>query len=185
MFRPSDDLRAAESRELDETAALEGLTSVQYQFARAVFSGANYTEAFRLVTDVSGMNDTTIGKRAAEMGALPLVQAKIKALRVEADQKATLAPNLTASFVLNGIQNLALNADTDAVRLAAYVHLGKSRLINLFGNQAPDQERKPRTQEEVERELRKFLAELSPTVEATARDVTPAKPATPRRKRKA
>lgn len=170
---------------LDESAALEGLSPKQYQFAKTVFSGSSYAEAYRQVYDVSGMTDTQVRQAAAVEAARPNVNAKLLALRLESDRQVTLAPRVTADFVTDGIRNLALNAENESVRLAAYVHLGKTRMVNLFGNQAPDQERKPRSAADVERELKAFLAELTPTLDVTARDVTPAKSGTSRRKRKA
>lgn len=185
MLRQGDTLYPVESLALDESASLEGLTGRQYQFAKAVFSGASYTEAYRSVYDVTGLSESAVSKRASAEAMSPPVAAKIRALRLESDRQATLAPRVTADFVTEGIRDLALNAENESVRLAAYVHLGKTRMVNLFGNQAPDTERKPRSAADVERELKAFLAELTPTLDVTARDVTPAKQPRSARKRKA
>lgn len=179
---------AIEPAKLDPNDALEGLTSKEYQFARLVFEGSALADAYRAVYDCSGMSDVYVGKRASEVYRKPEVQGKVRALRVEADRLTTLAPSLNADWVMNGIRDLAVNADSDSVRLAAYVHLGKTRAINLFGSDPAPDTRKARTPEEIERELVDIIRRLQPSIDGTARDVTPAsdqdETPPPRRQRK-
>lgn len=175
---------ASQPAEIDQSP-LEGLTAKEYQFIRLVFRGESQSDAYRAVYDCSGMADAQIWQRAHEVFHRPKVQGKLRALRVESDRETVLAPSLTTDFVLQGIRNLAINADSDSVRLAAFVHLGKTRMLNLFGSEPADQKTKARSPEDVERELRDLLARLQPSIEGTARDVTPAEESLPpRRQRK-
>lgn len=160
-------------QELDESDGLQGLTSFQYRFAVASFSGLNDTDAYRSITDVSNMTETTIRGNAARLAQHPLVRAKLQELRVKLDGQTSLAPGLNREFVLNGIMGLAISAQKDSTRLAAYIALGKTVGIDLF-REVHVTEKITRTVEDVDKELREHLTRLQSTIDGQARDVTPA-----------
>ena len=171
------DLQPVESGELDTDHPLEGLTTRQSQFARKAFNGASYADAYRDTYDCSGLSQDQIRHNAGELSRHPLVSAKLRALRLEADKAATLAPGVTKAFVLNGLMNLALNAEKESVQLGAYVWLGKTAGIDLF-RETTRIERVERTPEQIDAELRQRLAELGRTIEGEAQHVEPeARPA--------
>ena len=171
MDRP---VRRTTLQELDESDGLQGLTSKQYAFAVACFSGLNDTDAYRKVYDCQGMTDTSIHGAAALLSKHPLVNAKLKELRLKVDSQTTLAPYLTRELVINGILGLATNSDKDSVRLAAYIALGKTVGIDLF-REVHVTEKITRTPEDVDKELLNHINKLKPILESTARDVTPDK----------
>ena len=65
---------------------------------------------------------------------------------------------------------LALNADKDSTRLAAYVALGKTIGIDLFRETVVHQKQE-RSVEDVERELQTRLKDLARTIEGEGREV--------------
>lgn len=156
-----------------ENHALGGLTPKQYRFVTTAFSGMSYADAYREVYDCDDMDVVTIGRRASEEIRKPLVAAKLRALRVAADQKATQLPGLNREFVLNGIMDIAINGERENNRLAAYVWLGKSTGIDVF-REITVVERRTRTPEDVDKELRAKIQELMTTIDGTSRPVAPA-----------
>jgi hypothetical protein len=169
MDRP---IRRTTLQELDETDGLQGLTSKQYRFAIAMFSGLSHVAAYRDTYDCSGMADATIQGKASELAHHPLVTAKMRELRVKVDQQTTLAPYLSRELVLNGLLRLATSATKESVQLGAYIALGKTVGIDLF-REVHVTERITRTPEDVDRELLDHINKLKPVLEGQARDVTP------------
>ncbi len=117
-----------------------------------------------------GMNDTVLSRTASTLAAHPLVVAKLTELRVKLDAQTSLAPGLSREFVLNGIMGLAINAQKESVKLAAYVALGKTVGIDLFRD-VHVTEHRTRTPEDVDRELLDHINKLKPVLEGKAREV--------------
>lgn len=160
-------MQASQLMELDGSRPFEGLTSAQHRFVSLIFSGFQNTEAYRAVYDTSKMADTTVYSAARDLAAQPLLAAKIRELRERVDVQSTLAPGLTREFVINGIKGIALTGDKDSVRLAAYAHLGKTVGIDLF-REVHVTEKRVRTVEDVETELKSRLAELQAQLNGAA-----------------
>ena len=154
-------------QELDESDGMQGLTSKQYQFAIASFSGLSDCDAYRKTYDCSGMNDASIQAKAREVAHHPLVTSKLRELRVKVDAQTTLAPYLSRELVLNGIMGLAATSQKDSVRLAAYIALGKTVGIDLFRD-VHVTEHRTRTPEDVDRELLDHINKLNPVLEGKA-----------------
>ncbi len=154
---------------------LQGLTSKQFHFAILVFQGATAVDAYRTVYDVSDPNLPHIGQTAHQLLHNPKVQAKLTALRAKVDEQTTLAPFLTREWILNGVARLAQHATKESVQLGAYKLLGQTVGIDLF-RETTIVERRQRSPEEIDAELRKRLDELSVTIEgrATAKPAQPA-----------
>jgi len=152
---------------LDQGDPFQGLTPKQYRFVTLSFSGLSDIEAYRQAYDCSGLAPGTIGQKAAEIMRLPLVRGKLRSLREETDRQSTLAPSLSREWILNGIMSLALKADKDSTRLNAYIALGKTAGIDLF-REVHVTEKRVRTAEDVERELKDRLGDLARTIEARA-----------------
>jgi hypothetical protein len=172
--------------ELDGSRPFEGLTSAQYRFVSLVFSGYQNVQAYQAVYDTAGMATSTIYSKANELVNLPNVAAKIRELRERSDIQSTLSPGITREFVLNGIKDIALTEPKGSTRLAAYIALGKTVGIDLF-REVHVTEKRVRTVEDVESELKDRLAELQKqltTVEGEARRVDGAAPGARDRRRK-
>jgi hypothetical protein len=161
---------------LDDSDAMQGLTSKMYRLATLSFSGMSDVAAYRAAGYGEGQTDKDAGRSAWSMIRHPKVQAKLLELRLKADQQSSLAPYLNREMVVSGILGLAMNADKDSTRLAAYIALGKTVGIDLF-REVHVTERVTRTVDDVDKELREHLTRLQSTIDATAKDVTP--PAAP------
>lgn len=174
-------------RELDQSDALQGLTSQMQLFVTHVFSGMNYTEAYRAAGYGEGLSPDRIGVRAHELAHHPKVQGKLAELRQKRDDATTLAPLLSRQWITEGIMSIATKGDKDSTRLAAYIALGKVVGIDLF-RETVTHETKTRTIDEIDAELRARLKDLQPVIDGTSRsvDATPAlQPGDRRRKPKA
>jgi hypothetical protein len=184
--RAAENLSASNIMELDGSRPFEGLTSAQYRFVSLVFSGYQNVQAYQAVYDTAGMATSTIYSKANELVNLPNVAAKIRELRERSDIQSTLSPGITREFVLNGIKDIALTEPKGSTRLAAYIALGKTVGIDLF-REVHVTEKRVRTVEDVESELKDRLAELQKqltTVEGEARRVDGAAPGARDRRRK-
>ena len=167
-----DKLAPTQLAELDDTRAFQGLTTAQHRFVMLMFQGLSNVEAYRAVYDTSHMQESSIYSAARDAAALPLVTAKLREMRQRLEAQSTLAPNLTRELILNGIQAIALAGDKDSTRLRAFELLGKTVGIDLFRDTIVT-EKRVRTVDDVERELKDRLEELrtSLTVEGEARRV--------------
>jgi hypothetical protein len=165
-------VRRTTLQELDETDGLQGLTSRQYRFAVACFSGLSDADAYRKAYNCEGMTDASVYSASALLAKHPLVNAKLKELRLKVDSQTTLAPYLTRELVINGILSLATTATKESVRLNAYIALGKTVGIDLF-REVHVTERVTRTPEDVDKELLDHINRLKPVLEGKAVDVTP------------
>lgn len=163
----------AGSVELDPDDGLQGLTSAQQSFARLVFAGLSSTEAYSRAFGIDASNPN-VGKMAHRLLHDAGVNAKLVELRQKAEAQTSLAPLVNREAILQGIHGLALNGNKDSVRLAAYIALGKTREINLFGSEPIDKP-KERSPEDIDRQLLDLIRGMRATIEGQAVDVTPAK----------
>ncbi len=172
---------AAVKAELETEDPFQGLTSKQYRFVQAVFSGLSNAAAYRQVYDCEGLSESVVGRLAHSAAREPLVRAKLQEMRQRMDDESVLLPFATKSFVIQRLVHLSLNGDKDSVRLGATTQLGKVAGIDAF-RETTRVEHITRTQEEVDRELKEMIANTAKTIEGAAIDVPePTEPA--RRKR--
>lgn len=157
--------------ELEDTA-LEGLTSAQQIFVRLVHSGLTNTQAYRQAYNPVGRSDGALSVAAHVVANDPKVQLKLRELRAKAEAQSTLAPMINKQVIVNGIHELATTATKESVRLAAYIALGKTRAINLFGSD-PEPPAKERSPEDIDRQLLDLIRGMRATIEGNAVDVTP------------
>jgi len=172
--------------QLDPNDALDGLTPAQQVFVSYVFSGLTAINAYRQAGLGTGSDDASVGVNASKMLNEPRVQLKLRQLQAKRDEQSTLAPFLTREWILNGVARLAQHATKESVQLGAYKLLGQTVGIDLF-RETTVVERRQRSPEEIDAELRKRLDELSVTIEgrATSKPAQPAvtlQPADRRRK---
>lgn len=151
--------------------ALQGLTSAQQAFARHVHGGLSYSDAYRLAYP-ERKEGRGLKEAAAYMANLPLVQAKLRELRLAAEQPTTLAPTITREFVLEGIKEIATHPDAKlSTRLQAYIALGKTYAAPVF--KEPEQsDAKPISTEDMDKRILELLRAGMATIDGVARDVT-------------
>lgn len=173
MFSRSD----VETFGPDNSKAFGGLTAQQYRYCELRADGATRGEAYKEAyeVEVDSVNATDRGRKVE---ANSRVVATINRMMLAKRPDPSLVPKVDRTFVLNGITSLALTASKETTQLRAYELLGKVPEIGLFTQ--PEAPAKPRTLEEIDKELRERLAELAnmaKTVEGTARTVPADKPA--------
>lgn len=161
--------------ELDPDSGLQGLTSAQQAFVRLVHSGLNGSEAYRQVYG-DGPNVKVLASRLLDDVN---VNAKLVELRLKSEAQSSLLPRINREYVIDGIKKLA---DSELVkpntRLAAYIALGKTREVNLFGSD-PIEQPQQRSVDDIDKQLLAMLRGMVSTIDGSAVDVTPAKEKAP------
>ncbi len=155
-----------------EDSALQGLTASQQAFVRHIHSGLSATDSYKRAFPYRQHESAGIGQAASALLKDPMVQLKLKELRARSEEQSSLAPLLSREIVAEGIFKLARESQKDSVRLAAYIALGKTREINLFGSDPVEQKRE-RSPEDIDRQLLDLIRGMRATIDGNARDVTP------------
>ena len=164
-----------------EDSALEGLTSAQQAFVRLVHSGLSNTEAYRRVYGQGERSDNALGVAAHTVAHDPKVQLKLKYLREKAEAQSSLLPlpRINREYVIDGIKKLADDEKIKAnTRLAAYIALGKTREVNLFGSD-PIEQPQQRSVDDIDKQLLAMLRGMVSTIDGQATDITPTKEKAP------
>ena len=164
-----------------EDSALEGLTSAQQAFVRLVHSGLSNTEAYRRVYGQGERSDKALGVAAHTVAHDPKVQLKLKYLREKAEAQSSLLPlpRINREYVIDGIKKLADDEKIKAnTRLAAYIALGKTREVNLFGSD-PIEQPQQRSVDDIDKQLLAMLRGMVSTIDGQATDITPTKEKAP------
>jgi hypothetical protein len=162
-----------------EDSALEGLTSAQQAFVRLVHSGLSNTEAYRRVYGQGERSDNALGVAAHTVAHDPKVQLKLKYLREKSEAQSSLLPRINREYVIDGIKKLADDEKIKAnTRLAAYIALGKTREVNLFGSD-PIEQPQQRSVDDIDKQLLAMLRGMVSTIDGQVTDITPAKEKAP------
>jgi len=108
-----------------------GLTVRQEAFARAVATGANYTDAYRAAGYSANMADKTVNEAGSRLMRESVIVARIQALR---DRAAVLADIDAASIAaeMEHARQVALEADTPQVAAAVTASRYKANLAGLL-----------------------------------------------------
>lgn len=169
-----DATKLADPREfLREDRGFQGLTVKQEDYANARLGGLQPLEALKSVYAPNTENYGTLSNMAAQLEANPRIQGRIRQLLAERQQKTSFAPiQVDRDFVIQGVATLALTAAKDADKLKAYDMLGKSVGIDLF-RETVIHEKRERSVEDVEKDLRAKLDAMRKTIDGEARDVPP------------
>lgn len=165
-----------------------GLTAQQYAYCVGRFEGLNQSDAYREAF-ASDAEPKAVAQMASRLEARVDIASTINAMLEAERPKTTLVPRVDRNYVLEGIKAIAdKETAKDNVRLRAFELLGKIPEVGLFTAETkPD---KPRTIEDIDKELRERLAELATaggasTIDGTARPADTPHAADRRRKPKA
>ena len=153
----------------DPTKAFGGLTAKQYAYCEARAAGLTKRAAYRQAYQTDAL-EHTINGMADEVESNPAIPATINRMVLARQPETSLVPQVSKSFVLEGITQIATKETAkDNVRLRAYELLGKA--VGLFKDEAPAVA-KPRTIEDIDRELRERLQSMR-TIEGAVTRVEP------------
>ena len=106
------------------------LTSRQKQFVEEVVDGMSATEAYRASYKATHMSPKTIWEASSRLSKHPKVVARLGELRAEKEVQERMLRLSYGDFVINEIQELAINAKSDRARIKALELLGKT--VGLF-----------------------------------------------------
>ncbi len=141
----------------DPSKAYGGLTPKQYRYCVLRAEGMGQGPAYKVAYQSEG-NSATVARMAYDMEALPSIAATINQMVSARQPQTSLVPQVDKNFVLEGITQIAIKSSAkDNVRLRAYELLGKT--VGLFKDETPTVA-KPRTIEDIDRELRERLQSM-------------------------
>jgi hypothetical protein len=152
---------------------LQGLTHAQEAYVLARFNGLGISDAYREAYPNQDANAATIARSAHDLETSPKIVARFNQMIADRRAQSSLAPIVSKEFVLNGIASIAANPNVkDQTRLAAYIALGKVAGIDLF-REIHVTEKRTRTPEEIDAELRERLASMAQTIDVTPNPAPP------------
>ena len=153
----------------DPSKAFGGLTPQQHRYCRLRSKGYGKQEAYREAY-ASQADANALGTMSQQLESLVHISDTINQMVDALEPQTSLAPQVNKDFVLQGITAIALKDNAkDNVRLRAYELLGKA--VGLFKDEAP-QPTKPRTIEDIDKELRERLQSMR-TIEGAVTRIEP------------
>ena len=106
------------------------LTVKQMKFVEAIYHDRSNSSAYRLAYETSQMSPKTIWEASSRLSKHPKVVARLDELRAEKEAEERMLRLSYGDFVINELQELALNAKSDRARIKALELLGKT--VGLF-----------------------------------------------------
>jgi hypothetical protein len=106
------------------------LTCRQENYVKSVYIGMSLSEAYRMAYGTSAMLSKTVWEAASRLSNNPKVVARLDELRAEKEAEERMLRLSYEDFVINELQELALNAKSDRARIKALELLGKT--VGLF-----------------------------------------------------
>ena len=134
------------------------LTPKQEAFLAAVIRGATQADAYRAAYNAKGMKPSAIYTEAGRVMAHPEVSRRLHAAQDSVERSAASSALSRRTFVLDGLEREATQADSDSARVAALIALGKTQGVDLFTDRVETVT--DRTPDEVRAELEQRLAAL-------------------------
>ena len=105
------------------------LTNRQKQFVEEVVDGMSATEAYRASYNTGQMSPKTIWEASSRLSRHPKIVARLDELRAEKEAEERMLRLSYGDFVINELQELALNAKSDRARIKALELLGKTSAL--------------------------------------------------------
>ena len=102
------------------------LTSRQASFVEELLTGASQTTAYKSNYSTTHMSPKTIWEASSRLSKHPKVVARLGELRAEKEVQERMLRLSYGDFVINELQELAMNAKSDKARIKALELLGKS-----------------------------------------------------------
>ena len=109
------------------------LTSRQASFVEELLTGASQTAAYKSNYSTTHMSPKTIWEASSRLSKHPKVVARLGELRAEKEAEERMLRLSYGNFVINELQELAMNAKSDRARIKALELLGKS--VGMFTTQ--------------------------------------------------
>ena len=147
------------TRKKSATNKSTGLTDKQEAFALAVFEGNNFSEAYRMAYDASGMSAASIHREACLLVQNPKVSQRLELLNADRVKQQRMLALSRSDFVLKQLTEEATNTDnSDGARVRALELLGKS--VALFTDKVETEDKTERDADSIKAELQAKLDRL-------------------------
>lgn len=136
-----------------------GLTEKQEAFVQAVFSGDNFSDAYRQAYDAENMSNASIHRQAHELAYSPKVSARLEQLSREKEHERRMQRVSRADRTLQKLEEIALRpGDPDGTQVRALELLGKT--MGLFVDRVETEDKTERDAEAIRRDLEQRLDRL-------------------------
>jgi len=136
-----------------------GLTEKQEAFVQAVFSGENFSDAYRQAYDAENMSNASIHRQAHELAYSPKVSARLEQLSREKEHERRMQRVSRADRTLQKLEEIALRpGDPDGTQVRALELLGKT--MGLFVDRVETEDKTERDAETIRRDLEQRLDRL-------------------------
>lgn len=106
------------------------LTLKQKTFAENIHKGIPFSRAYRTAYSSDGMTPKTLWEAGSRLSKNPKVIARLDELRAEKEAEERVLRLSYEDFVINKLQEMALNSKSGRVRIKALELLGKT--VGLF-----------------------------------------------------
>ena len=136
---------------------LTGLTEKQESFAQYVVrEGATYADAYRRAYDCTGSNPSTIYSEAAKLAKRPHIATRMSDIALEIHEENRAQRTSRGERIIRQLENLMLNAQTDAAKIRAAELLGKT--IGLYRDVVEDGTETNQSIAELQAEIERIMA---------------------------
>lgn len=136
-----------------------GLTAKQEAFAKLVWSGENYSNAYRQAYVTDNMTPAAIHHEAHMLAQNPKVTMRLNQLSAEAEDRRRVSALSRREKILQGLEDIASDREaSDGARVRAYEVLGKE--LGLWSDRVEVDDKRERSADEIEGQLMERLKRL-------------------------
>ena len=147
------------TRKKSATSKNTGLTDKQEAFAMAIFEGNNFSDAYRLAYDASGMSNASVNVEACKLVKNPNVTLTLNRLEEDRALNNRMQRLSRSDRVIQKLEDIALrDGEADGTQVRALELLGKS--MGMWIERVETEDKTERDAESIKAELQARLDRL-------------------------
>ena len=151
--------RSKGTRKKSATSKNTGLTDKQEAFAMAIFEGNNFSDAYRLAYDASGMSNASVNVEACKLVKNPNVTLTLNRLEEDRALNNRMQRLSRSDRVIQKLEDIALrDGEADGTQVRALELLGKS--MGMWIERVETEDKTERDAESIKAELEARLNRL-------------------------
>ena len=151
--------RSKGTRKKSATNKSTGLTDKQEAFAMAIFEGNNFSDAYRLAYDASGMSNASVNVEACKLVKNPNVTLTLNRLEEDRALNNRMQRLSRSDRVIQKLEDIALrDGEADGTQVRALELLGKS--MGMWIERVETEDKTERDPESIKAELEARLNRL-------------------------
>ena len=147
------------TRKKSATSKSTGLTDKQEAFAMAIFEGNNFSDAYRLAYDASGMSNASVNVEACKLVKNPNVSLTLNRLEEDRALNNRMQRLSRSDRIIQKLEDIALRSgEADGTQVRALELLGKS--LGMWIERVETEDKTERDPESIKAELEARLNRL-------------------------